>query len=222
MILDFVDKLELSDNEVEEHYDARMALARLAQGLFWMHREVGKLELRVRKEAAKDNTQVAIAGGILDNLPLGLLSCCFQWYAVSMCNYAQLIGWLAKRNTNEAKAYVGKVMPRILNYRNKVAAHFAIIDPRRDNEADLTASIMTQIIYVHGRLCASALTPTVTSGGSEIKVSKDISWSLTLAHERLVNRYWPQGEPKSYQALKIGAGETIKINVSWSDLLADN
>lgn len=221
MILDHIDKLELPDNELEDHYDARMALARLGEGLFWIHREVGKLEVKARREAAKDDTRIAISGGILDNMPLGLLSCCFQWYAVSVCNYAQLVGWLVKRNTEEAKAYVEKAIPRILKYRNKVAAHFAITNPRRDNEADLSASIMTHIIYVHGRLCAAALTPTVTRGGTEIKVSKDISWSLTLAHERLVNRYWPQGEPKSYQSLKVGAGETVTLNISWSDLLSD-
>jgi len=180
------------------------------------------LELKARKKASKDNVRVAIAGGILDNMPLGLLSCTFQWYAVSMCNYAQLVGWLVKHDTEEAKAYVKRVMPRILNYWNKVAAHFAITDPRRDNEADLSASVMTHIIYVHGRLCAAALTPTLTNNGTEITVSKDISWSLSLAHERLVKRYWPKGEPKSYQALKIESGETIKINVSWSDLLTDD
>ncbi len=218
MILDFIDKLELPDTEVENHYDARMALARLGEGLFWIHQEVTKIEIELRKEAAKDNTQVAIAGGMLENQPFGLLSCAFQWYAVSACNYAQLIGWLATRDTNSAKKYVKKVMPRLLNYRNKVAAHFAITDPLRDNEADLAASVMTHIIYVRGRLCAAAITPVLKNNGQEITVSKDFSWSLSLAHERLVPRYWANGKPKSYQSLKVPPGET-KINISWADLL---
>ena len=218
MILDFIDKLELPENEVEDHYDARMALARLGEGLFWIHSEVAKIEIGLRKEASKDNIQIAIAGGMLEDKPFGLLSCAFQWYAVSACNYAQLVGWLATRETNSAKKYVKKVMPRLLNYRNKVAAHFAITDPLRDNEADLAASFMTHIIYVRGRLCAAALTPTVKNNDQEITVSRDISWSLSLAHERLVPRFWANGKPKSYQSLKAPPGET-KINISWSDLL---
>lgn len=33
-----------------------------------------------------------------------------------------------------------RVMPRLSQYRNKVAAHFALADPRRDNKAGLAAS----------------------------------------------------------------------------------
>jgi len=43
MILDHIDKLEIPDEELDKHYDAFMALARLGEGLFWIHREVGKL-----------------------------------------------------------------------------------------------------------------------------------------------------------------------------------
>ena len=152
--------------------------------MFWIHREVAQIELDLRGKSAKDSIELAIVGGILDNQPFGLLSCAFQWYAVSACNYAQLVGWLVTRDTGAAKEYVRKVMPRLLDYRNKVAAHFAITDPRRDNEADLVASVMTNN-YVRGRLCAAALTPVIKNDSQEITVSKDISWSLTLAHEHL-------------------------------------
>jgi hypothetical protein len=109
-------------------------------------------------------------------------------------------------------------MPRLFNYRNKVAAHLAITEPRGDNEADLAASVMTQIVYVDGRLCAAALSPVVASNGQEITASRDLSWSLTLAHERLVPRYWPGGIPKSVQALRVPPGQS-RFNVKWSDLL---
>jgi hypothetical protein len=222
LILDYTDNLELSKDLENEYYEVRMALARLGEGLFWLHREVGKIELQTRKEASKDDVQLAIAGGILDNKPIGLLSCMFQWYAISACNYAQLVGWITTQDTNKAKKYVKKVMPRILSYRNKIAAHYAIASPRRDdNEADLIASIMTQVVYARGRLCAAAILPRLDNNEEVITVSKDYSWSLTLAHERLVKRYWPDGEPKSFQPLKIPAGETIKFSVSWSDLMGD-
>ncbi len=220
MILDHLEGLELSDEEADEHYDARMALARLGEGLSWLNGEVAQVELRARSEAAKDDVRVALVGGVLEGLPLGLLSCAFQWYAVSACNYAQLVGWLTIRNTQSAKEYVKKVRPRLMKYRNKVAAHFAVTDPRRDNEADLAASVMTHVVYLHGRLCAAALSLVVKNEGQEITATEDLSWSLTLAHKRLTPRYWPDGPPKAYQALRLPPGET-KLNISWSDLLGD-
>jgi hypothetical protein len=161
MILDYIENFELLDNEADNHFDALMALARLGEGLFWIHQEVAQIELDIRRESLKDNVEFAIAGGILEKKPFGLLSCAFQWYAVSACNYAQLVGWLYTRNTASAKEYVRKVMPRLLNFRNKVAAHFAITAPHDDNEADLIASVMAHIIFVRGRLCAAALTPII-------------------------------------------------------------
>jgi hypothetical protein len=216
--LDHLDDLKLPEPEVNDHYDARMALARLGEGLSWIHGVVAEVERQTRTEAEKENTPVVVVAGVLEGKPIGILSCAFQWYAVSACNYAQLVGWLATRDPRLTKEYVGRVMPRLLKYRNKVAAHFALTDPLRDNEADLAASVMTQIVYAQGRLCAAALTPIVLKEAQEITASRDLSWSLTLAHERLVPRYWPAGPPKSFQGLKVLPGRTT-FNLSWADLL---
>ncbi len=221
MILDHLENLVLPDEEADDHFDARMALARLAGGLYWLNQEVSQIEADLRKEGAVDDIIAGLVGGVLDGKPLALWSCAFQWYAVSACNYAQLVGWLATRDTALAKAYAKRVIPRLLNYRNKVAAHFAITDPRRDNEADLAASVMTHVVYLHGRLCAAALSTAVRSGGQQVTISRDLSWSLTLAHERIVPRYWPQGPPPAYQALRLPPGET-KFSISWSDLLGED
>ena len=222
MILDYTDHLELDVSQEMAHHHSLMALGRLAEGLSWLSREVAAIEREGQAEAAPDNTLIAIVGGILDNKPLGLLSCAFQWYAVSACNYAQLVGFLATQDPAAAKEYVKRVMPRLARYRNKVAAHYALANPSRDNEADLAASVMTQVVYVHGRLCAAALTPVLSSAGQEIRVTKDISWSLTLAHQRLTRRYWPSGLPPHSQALPVGPRATIAINVSWSDILGED
>jgi hypothetical protein len=217
MIVDYLENLEIPDKEIERYFDARMALARLGEGLFWINREITKIELSITEEAKISDTKIAVVGGFLDNYPLGLVSCAFQWYAVSACNYAQLVGWLVTHDTIYAKEYVNRVMPRLLTYRNKVAAHFAITEPRNDNEADIASSVMTQIIFIFGRLFSTAFTPVVVTSGHEIHVSKDISWSLTLAHERLTPRYWPNGEPKNHQDFQIPPGKTT-MNISWSDL----
>jgi hypothetical protein len=92
MILDFKENLQIPDQEVEHHYDAQMALARLGKGLYWLYGEVLKIEQEIRNEAQKDDIQLAVVGGFLDKKPLGILSYAFQWYAVSACNYAQLVG----------------------------------------------------------------------------------------------------------------------------------
>jgi hypothetical protein len=220
VILDYLDHIELSEEDVERHFDARMALARLGEGLFWLYRTVGDFERQTQREADREDVKLAVAGGILDPLPMGLLSCAFQWYAVSACNYAQLVGWLSTRDPESAKEYVKKVMPRLSLYRNKVAAHFAITDPRRDNEADLAASVMTHIVFAQGRLCAAALTPVLKAREDNVPVSRDLSWSLTLAHESLVQRYWRGGPPKAFQSLKAPPGTTT-FNLSWSGLLGD-
>ena len=165
-----------------------------------------------------------IVGPTLDKQPIGLLSCAFQWYAVSACNYAQLVGWLATRDPKASKDYVARVVPRLVKYRNKVAAHFAMTDPFRDNEADLAASVMRQIVYSRGRLCAAALAPVIKKeDGQEISVTADLSWSLTLAHERLMRRYWPNQMPmKSYQSVRVPPASTVTLTVSWADLLGES
>ena len=133
----------------------------------------------------------------------------------SVCrNYAQLVGWLTTLNTQGAKDYVARVMPRLQNYRNKLAAHFARTDPRRDNEADMAASLLTQVVYVKGRLLAGALTPVLEDTG----VTTDCSWSLTVAHQGFRRRFWPEGVPKAHQAIRVPPGES-EFHTNYSHLL---
>ena len=171
------------------------------------------MENIVRDEAAQDGVEWVLTNGMLADVPIGRLSCAFQWYAVSACNYAQLVGWLATQNPVSATDYVARNLPRLLQYRSKVAAHFALASPRGDNEADLAGSVMTHIIYIGGRLSAAAMTPVLHVGDEEISVSNDFSRSLTQAHESLTRRYWPDGPQQAFESLPIGAGETITLNV---------
>ena len=194
-----------------------MALNRMATGLWWLYQMVLDWEKILSREAQKDDVQLAIAGGILENKPMEVLSCAFQWYAVSACSYARLVGWLATDDTQSSINYIQRVMPRIYGFRNKVAAHLALTDPRNDNEADLETSAMTQVIYCQARLCAGALTPILNPGEHEITVSRDISWSLTLAHQKLTPRYWPDGPPAAYQSIRVPPG-TSTFNVALPDL----
>jgi len=113
MILDQIENLVLSDESAKQHEHATEALARPADGLLWINEDVRRVEKYTTTRARKSDIEIATAGGILENTPLGRLSCQFQWYAVSAYNYAQLVGWLVYGDTVQAKAYVNRVMPNI-------------------------------------------------------------------------------------------------------------
>jgi hypothetical protein len=216
MILDYKENLALSDEATKQNEYAIEALARLADGLFWINEDVRRIEKYTTTRAIKKDVQIASAGGILENTPLGRLSCQFQWYAVSAYNYAQLVGWLIYGDTLQAKSYVNRAMPNIVKYRNKVAAHFAITDPRKDdNVATLSASVMTYIVYAKGRFYAGSVSPQ-TIEGKEIEQSNISAWSLTIAHQQLSERFWMKGRTKSFPAIMIPGGETLKIEVNYS------
>ena len=92
MILDHIDGILLDDEDAESHYEATTALNRLAEGLYWINSQVSEIERQAQAEAAPNRTEIAVIGGILEDKPMGLLSCAFQCYAVSACNYANLVG----------------------------------------------------------------------------------------------------------------------------------
>ena len=216
MLLDHKESLRLSDETAKQHEYATEALARLADGLIWIDEDVRRIEKYTTTRARKRDIEIASAGGILVNTPLGRLSCQFQWYAVSAYNYARLVGWLIYGDTVQAKAYVNRVMPNIAKYRNKVAAHFAITDPRKDdNVATLSASVMTYIVYAKGRFYAGAASPK-TIQGKEIEQSNIPAWSLTVAHQQLSERFWPRGRAKTFPAIMIPAGESLRMEVNYS------
>lgn len=215
MILDHIENLVLSDESAKQHEYATEALARLADGLFWINEDVKRIEKYTTTRARKKDVEIASAGGILENTPLGRLSCQFQWYAVSAYNYAQLVGWLVYGDTVQAKEFVNRVMPNISKYRNKVAAHFALTDPRKDdNIATLSASVMTYIVYAKGHFYAGSVSPK-TREGKEIEQSNIPAWSLTIAHQQLSERFWPAGRIKTYPAIMIPAGESLEISVNY-------
>ena len=218
IILDHIDKLEIPESSEDYIFDAQMTLARLSQGLFWIYNEVGAEEKLVRLEAAKDNTLICIVNGVLENVPIWITNA-FQWYAVSIHNYSRLVGWITTKDSEFAKKYSKKLLPRVSVYRNKVAAHFAITDPwKNDNDADLKSSIMTNIAYAHGYLLAGALSEILTDEeGNEIKSKNETSWSLTKTHEKLIPRFWPNGPLETHQSIKLSAGATRKFKLDWKD-----
>ena len=88
--------------------------------------------------------------------------------------------------------YVEKVIPEVLAFRDKIAAHFSwATQNQKDSEAERKFSVMPTLTFVDSAFFMGAITLSTTSSGkkSDSKVFKP--WSISGIHSRLRERYWP-------------------------------
>ena len=197
MIIDHVDRLELSENDVEKYYNQLQLLHTLATGLDYLYRQVSKLEDKVNERLDTKNRLVVSYGNNpkLRDIPFSLISCAFRWYSVTACDYVRIVGWLTnEEDTKRAWEYLVAVLPEVRIWRNKFGAHSAFVDPWKDDTvADLMASsIAWDIGFSDDSFVASELTISLGSeqGGSTSR--QDMNWSLKQTHQQLAKRYgWP-------------------------------
>ena len=154
MIIDYVEQLEISDKEVARHLNELRYLECLATGLNHLYSQVSEIECRIRQTLPENQTNYLLGNAPqLNEVPQDLVACFFHWYSVTACNYVQLVGWLGNGgDTGKAKSYLNKVLPEVSLWRNKVGAHFALVDPKergdsKDSEADLAKSVMTPVAF---------------------------------------------------------------------------
>jgi hypothetical protein len=130
----------------------------------------------------------------------GLLYCFFQWYSVSACNYVRLIGWLSRQENLQRRTprqYVDSVIPNVLWFRKKIAAHFVRAgEDSRDTEADRVASVLYQVGFEDGRFYAPIWKVTVRRNSKESTSTNEAPWSITETHEALMQRYELKTEEK--------------------------
>lgn len=132
-----------------------------------------------------------------EGLVFGNLSCCFQWYAVTLCNFVELIGaigWELDSSQKPPRDYIKEVIPAVLDYRNKVAAHVGRARRNQANWAEQTVSLLPPSSLENGRYFAGRWNMMIRRGGT-VKKSENQSWSLTLTHEELAERYWGNLKP---------------------------
>ncbi len=186
--LDHIEGLTLSDDAVKRHTNELNSLRYLAQGLNFLALQVGGIEMEVQQRIPRDKIVVGY-GNVpwLKGVPMGLVACSFHWYAMSACNYARLVGWLALgQEPRKASGYVTRTIPSVFTWRNKVAAHFARTDPHKnDSPADLASSTMFPLGFDDGLFVTQPLV--YSQSGSTAKLPK---WSLTRIHNELTGRYW--------------------------------
>lgn len=169
--------------------------------------KIGLLSLAttVRQEEVKNFTSsvgFAVNFDGRDNI----IACYFHWFAISLVNYVRLVGFIDVMQKNRwtveslqdktvkncvkthCRDYIRSIteVQNVLIWRNKVAAHFAAIDPwEQDNISTLQDSIQHPITY--SRPYYYAHLHVFGLGASESEIPE---WSLTETFESLASRYW--------------------------------
>lgn len=211
-VLDHVDNITLDEaHKVRFEFEVD-TIRYLTEGLRFLAGAISRTEVQLRERGCHSRNSKELWHGQdeeLQDVPYGLVVCCFHWYAVSACNMARLIGWIA-RSLDETRPtpadYLQKVLPRIRTFRDKIAAHFAgAMEHRFDSPAERRLSVLPPIDYQRGYFVA---TPNVLirAEAETLETSSSdavLPWSLTVAHLQLGKRYW--GVPPEYEGKEFGA-----------------
>ncbi len=197
-VLDHIEKITLPGDVFKNPENEYWALICLREGMDFLYRQAKHCD-NVVKQSVNSSANIDFMGfgnlPLFQGIPKALLTCSFHWYAVSACNYVRTVGAIACRYDSAqptSLVYIQKVIPEVLTYRDKVAAHFAwSTKNEKDNNADRLISIIPQLTYINDSFHVGAWTGTVRKAGKESK-SEDIKlWSICKVHEELQKRYWP-------------------------------
>jgi hypothetical protein len=196
--LDHIDNITVPGNVFERPSNEFWALLCLRDGLEFLYRQAVRCD-QVAKAGLglQEGVEFIGIGNVpgLNRVPKTLLTCAFHWYAVSACNYVKVVGAIAYRQDNRRPLpalYVEQVIPEVLAFRDKVAAHFAWATRNsKDNEAERLASVLPPLSFVGQSFEVGAFTVGLVNQGKASSSQTIASWSICAIHERLRNRYWP-------------------------------
>ena len=196
MLIDHIDKLELSENQSDLYYNDLGALGRLYTGLDYLYHQIRSFEGEVTARLGPGEHHIAGNHPAFEGMPMSLIACSIHWYSVTACNYVRLVGWMThQENSKKALEYVKHVIPEVYLWRNKVGAHFTRSQPmKEDNVADQQLSVMNPVDYHSGSFHAGSAVFAIisTSEVKEVSSSKQsMMWSLTKTHLNFSARYWP-------------------------------
>jgi hypothetical protein len=197
------------------------SLGMLKQGLLTLANNIKQREGRYA-ETVRDNIAFTMGSDDPDEwAELNLIGCMFHWFGVSACNYARLVGFIrglernhftrrdllvrqrfidVKKSVNE---YVDSIpeLKDIVVWRNKVAGHFAITDPYKDdNITTLDLSVMFPVTFEHGIYTVGGLT-LLKSNSTGSYTSQIPRWAVTRVFDTLIKRYWPDIVPVRADAI---------------------
>jgi len=194
--LDYIDKIIV--NLENSHTHNLDTLKYLGEGILFLANLIKKEEEILKKGPYTKSTF------FLGSSSNKFLPNVFNWFSISVTSYCRTVkfldimqknNWTTKdvfRNKQKIKdgceEYIKKVVPEIYTWRNKIAAHYAITDPKKeDNEATLEYSLLTPVTWLNNHYCVGAL-----NLEKENEASSMPKWSIIeTLEEKLIPRYWP-------------------------------
>lgn len=144
--------------------------------------------------------------------------CSFNWFAISLTSYLRLIAlvdvcnrysWTlddlvanSKAVNKECEEYVRGIVPAVLKWRNKVAAHPAATSPIGKGHSRLDADNLATLLQSYS--CpVSRVAGYFEVGRMKWKIDGEVSdlqpWSLTSVYEALTPRFWPDTAIKPHR-----------------------
>ncbi len=196
--LDHVDQITIPGRVFDQPANEYWGLVCMWHGMEFLYRQAAKADQLVKQRFnLGGNVTFFSLGNVPDmpQIPMALLTCGFHWYAVSACQYVRTVGAIAYRQDTsrpKPRAYVEAVIPEVLAFRDKVAAHFAgMTQNKNDNDAERLASIIPPLTIENDAWHVAGITVAMTNGNG-VSASEVLKpWSLSRVHERLRARYWP-------------------------------
>ncbi len=195
-ILDHIEGISVPGDVFVKPANEYWALVWLNQGMEFLYHQASRCDQTVLKQIPPDSYFETFGNSpFFDAVPKALLTASFHWYAMSAYQYALIVGAIAHRQDNARPIpphYVRQVMPDVLAFRDKVAAHFAWAKNHdKDNAAERLASILPQLGFIGSSFHMPPYTVAVTEGEKHSTSESLVPWSICRVHERLRERYWP-------------------------------
>jgi hypothetical protein len=201
-VLDHIGNIKVPGEVFTEPVNEYWALLWLWDGMEWLYRQASKIDQMVKQRVNPDGKKhVVCFGGLPDfgQFPRTLLTSAFHWYAISACQYVRTVSRIAygrhqspPRAKDRVREYVETVIPEVLAFRDKVAAHFVwALDDNRDNDAERLASIMPQLTFVDDSFHVGVFAVEMRSSGKTSDSQAIKPWSICRVHHQLRQRYWP-------------------------------
>lgn len=196
--IDFEANIQVDGLVFQEPANEYGTLIYLWEGLEFIYLRLQEIEGKIKANyRSGSNTRVfhflgmpEIDGGLKAQIPSF-----FDWYAISAFRYVRLVGMVAykqKATIKRADVYCKEIIPEIVAYRNKIAAHIAWSTKNGDdNEAERLASIMPQISVEDGQIWVGRMPVRITKGSNSSDSSIITPWSISDIHPKLRRRYWP-------------------------------
>ena len=204
--LDYLDDLRVTLEGVEDYEPHPVAYLRtLREGLDHLNRLVKEKEVEAKSSDTpwpSESTEK-------------LITCFFNWYSVTVCDYVRTIGRLAfSDDRKEVYRYLNDVIPVVYHWRRKIGAHatFEILPPkgpfefidksklripddkfveRAREQMYMFPTIAPKVSLLYREnvfLAGAVLGVPLPSGDLHVE---DMTWSVTHTHRELSKRYWP-------------------------------